>query len=144
MSTADRMKLAAQLQRHEALKLKPYVDTVGKLTIGIGRNLDDTGITEAEALYLLEGDIDRVTRGLVARYPTWFPELDPVRQAVLVNMGFNLGLGGLASFTKMLAAIAAKQYGQASDEMIVSKWAQQTGHRAGELAAQMRTGQWIV
>lgn len=138
----DRERLLAQLRRHEAVRLKPYRDLVGKLTIGVGRNLEDVGITEAEADYLLNGDVDRATRSLFARYPSWFTELDPIRQAVLVNMAFNLGLTRLAGFTHMLAALAGKQYGLAADEMITSKWALQVGDRAVELAAQMRTGEW--
>lgn len=137
----DRERLRAQLERHEGLRLKPYLDTVMKMTIGYGRNLDDVGITQDEAHYLLSGDIDRVIRGLTARYP-WFVDLDPVRQAVLVNMGFNLGLGRLSLFLKMLTAVKNKQYGLASDEMIDSAWHTQVGGRAGELAAQMRTGTW--
>lgn len=138
----NRDRLRDQLVRHEALRLRPYVDTVGKLTIGVGRNLDDTGITPDEAMYLLSGDIDRATRGLVARYPNWFPALDPVRQAVLVNMAFNLGQAGLASFTHTLASIARGEYVQAASQILESKWARQVGARARELSAQMRTGEW--
>ncbi len=137
----DRERLRSQLVRHEGTRLKAYVDTTGHLTIGCGRNLETTGISHDEAAYLLSNDIDRVVRGLTSRYP-WFVILDPVRQAVLVNMAFNLGLAGLSTFTRMLAAVSHRQYGLASDEMIASTWAQQIGHRAGELAAQMRTGQW--
>jgi lysozyme len=140
----DRDKLRAQLVRHEGMKLRPYRDTVGKLTIGVGRNLDDVGISKDEAHYLLSGDIDHAVRGLLGRYPSWFPDLDPVRQAVLVNMAFNLGLAGLGSFTRMLDAVSHRQYGLAADHMVASKWAHQVGHRSGELAAQMKTGQWQV
>jgi lysozyme len=143
VSTEDRAKLRAQLVKHEALRLKPYFDTVGRLTIGVGRNLDADGITEDEAQYLLSGDIDRVVKGLFARYPTWFPALDSVRQAVLVNMGFNLGLAGLAGFTRMLDAVARGDYGGASEEMTKSRWASQVGQRAAELTVQMRTGAWV-
>ena len=138
----DRAKLRDQLTRHEGYRRKPYRDTVGKLTIAVGRNLEDVGIFEHEAAYLLSGDIDRATRGLMARYPDWFPTLDPVRQAVLVNMAFNMGLTTLASFRRTLDYIARGQYGAASDAMLQSKWADQVGQRAVELAAQMRTGQW--
>lgn len=141
-STEDRARLTAQLTRHEGLRLKPYRDTVGKLTVGIGRNLDDVGIFAHEATYLLSGDIDRAIRGLTARYPEWFPALDPVRQSVLVNMAFNMGLTTLASFRRTLDCVARGQYGEASDAMLQSKWAEQVGQRAVELAAQMRTGQW--
>lgn len=142
MTIGDRERLRTQLQRHEGFRDRAYVDTVGKLTIGYGRNLDDVGISEPEGEFLLENDIDVRVRALTARY-AWFPDLDPVRQAVLVNMAF-MGLARLAGFTKMLDAVARRQYGLASDEMIASKWAQQTGHRAGELAAQMRLGAWQV
>lgn len=142
MTSLDRQRLIDQLIRHEGLELKPYRDTVGKLTIGIGRNLDDVGITEQEAMYLAGADVDRVLLGLVERYPTWFPDLGPVRQCVLVNMGFNLGLAKLATFKRTLASIARKQYGQAADEMIDSLWAKQVGQRAVELAAMMKTGSW--
>jgi lysozyme len=144
VSTDDRAKLRAQLVKHEGLRLRPYVDTVGRLTIGVGRNLDAEGITDDEAHYLLSGDIDRVIKGLFARYPTWFPGLDPVRQAVLVNMGVNLGLAGLAGFTKMLDCVARGDYGGASEEMTRSRWASQVGSRAAELTVQMRTGAWVI
>lgn len=144
MSQVDRDKLRAQLIRHESMVLHPYRDSVGKMSIGVGRNLDDVGISSDEAQYLLSGDIDRAVKGLVGRYPTWFPDLDPVRQAVLCNLAFNLGLAGLSGFTRMLDAVARKQYGQASDELMDSKYAAQVGSRAGELAAQLRTGVWQV
>jgi lysozyme len=136
-----RAKLREQLTRHEGVRLKPYRDTVGKLTIGIGRNLDDVGLHQHEASYLLSGDIDRAVRGLTARYE-WFEKLDPVRQAVVTNMAFNLGLSRLAGFRNTLALIARGQYGEASDAMLQSKWAEQVGQRAVELSAQMRTGEW--
>jgi lysozyme len=141
MTPHDRDRLRAQLQRHEAFRGKPYVDTVGKLTIGYGRNLDDVGISESEGDFLLENDIDVRVRALVVRYPSWFPALDPIRQAVLVNMAF-MGLARLAGFVKMISAVSGGDYETAADEMLASKWAQQTGHRAGELAAQMRSGAW--
>jgi lysozyme len=144
VSADERAKLRAQLVKHEGLRLKPYFDTVGRLTIGVGRNLDAVGITDNEAQYLLSGDIDRVIRGLFGRYPEWFPTLDPARQAVLVNMGFNLGLSGLAGFTRMLDAVARGDFAGASEEMTRSKWASQVGARAAELSVQMRTGAWVL
>jgi lysozyme len=132
------------LARHEGLRRYPYIDTVGKLSIGYGRNLDDTGITTDEAEYLLSGDIDRAIRGLVGHFPNWFPALDPVRQAVLINMAFNLGVVGVSGFHDTLAAVAAGRYGAAADAMLASRWAGQVGQRAVELAAQMKTGAYQV
>lgn len=143
MNLEDRDKLRSQVMRHEGLRLKPYRDSVGKLTIGYGRNLDDKGIAIHEAAYLLSGDIQDATLSLVNTYP-WFESLDSVRQAVLINLCFNLGPTKLAKFHATLQAIAAKQWGEASDHMLDSLWAQQVGHRATELAAQMRTGAWQV
>lgn len=138
----DTAKLRAQLQRHEGVRRFPYRDTVGKLTIGCGRNLDDVGISAGESDYLLTNDIDVRVLALAKRYPSWFPALDPVRQAVLVNMAF-MGLSRLAGFRKMLSAIGAKDYETAAAEMLSSKWATQVGARAAELAIQMRTGAWV-
>lgn len=145
MTTHDRALLRAQLERDEGLRLTPYVDTVGKVTIGIGRNLDDTGISPLEARFLLENDIDRAVRDLAAAFP-WFATLDPVRQAVLVNMCVNMGIGnetrGLRSFRHTLAAIARGDYDDAAQRMLASKWRRQVGKRAERLAQQMATGQW--
>ena len=55
METVKRLK--DMLIRHEGLKLKPYLCTAGKLTIGVGRNIQDRGITYQEAMMLLENDI---------------------------------------------------------------------------------------
>ncbi len=137
----DRAKLREQLQRHEGFRRFVYLDTVGKRTIGYGRNLDDVGIAQHEAAYLMSGDIDIAIRELVARYP-WFPDLDPVRQSVITNMAFNLGAVRLAKFARTLGCVSRGQYGEAADHMLDSKWAVQVGKRAVELAAQMRTGEW--
>jgi lysozyme len=139
----DRAKLSEQLRRHEGYRKFVYLDTVGKRTVGYGRNLDDVGIREHEAAYLLSGDITNAIQDLVTRYP-WFERLDPVRQAVLVNMGFNLGATKLAGFKNTLACIERGQYGEASRRMLDSLWAQQVGKRAVELSAQMKTGAWQV
>jgi lysozyme len=133
--------LRDQLTRHEGVRLKPYPDSVGKLTIGIGRNLDDRGISLYEAQQLLSHDIDDAERDLVTRFP-WVGGLDPVRRSVLINMTFNMGITRLAKFVRTLALIERGDYGAAATAMLQSKWAGQVKGRAVELAAQMRTGQW--
>ncbi len=133
------MKLEHTLVRHEGLRLKPYRDTVGKLTIGVGRNLDDVGITEDEAMYLLHNDIVRVRTRLVRTFP-WFQNLNPVRRDVVTNMVFNLGLGRFKRFRRLIAAIEICRWDQAAKEMLDSKWAKQVGRRAIELAQMMRKG----
>ena len=141
----DRDRLRAQLIRHEGCVLHAYKDSLGFTTLGVGRLIDARkggGITRDEAEYLLSGDIDRVTRGLFVRFPTWFPQLDPVRQAVIVEMGFQLGLIGLSRFVRTLGAVAEGDYARAATQMLASTWATQTPARARELAAQMTSGVW--
>ena len=136
----NKAKLAEQLKKHEGLRLKPYTDTVGKLTLGIGRNLEDKGITEQEALFMLNNDVDYFYSKLCRRIG-WMKKLDDARQNVLVNMAFNLGIAGLMTFKKMLLACEHGNFKIAATEMLSSKWAEQVGYRANELAEQMRTGQ---
>lgn len=131
--------LEDMLLRHEGLRLKPYRDTVGKLTIGVGRNLDDVGITRDEALALLRNDVARAQAALDAALP-WRADLDPVRGRVLVDMAFNLGVPGLLAFSGTLGAIRDGAYAQAADRMLQSRWAAQVHGRAAELAQMMRTG----
>lgn len=135
------MNLKNQIVRHEGLKLKPYRCTAGKLTIGVGRNLDDKGISEAEAMAMLDTDIAEVAVELERRLPL-FSKLDDVRKDALINMGFNLGVPGLLKFRGMIAALELSDYDKAAAEMLDSKWAKQVGNRAGELARQMRKGEY--
>ena len=132
--------LIAQLKRHEGLELMPYKCTSGKTTIGVGRNLEDIGITEQEAELLLLNDIGRVKQELVN--DQWYMNLDPVRKAVIENMSFNLGYPTLKKFQNMISSISQGDYETASKEMLNSRWSKQVGQRSIELAEQMRTGQW--
>jgi len=134
------MNLIKQLIRHEGMRLKPYVDTVGKTTIGVGRNLDDNGISEAEAMMMLEHDIADCENE-AARTWEWFLLLDKVRQNVLLNMIFNMGMPRVLGFRNMLHAIELQDYAKASSDMLDSKWARQVGSRARELAEQMKSGE---
>jgi lysozyme len=142
LDAEGRAALEAQLMRDEGLRLVPYTDTAGKLTIGYGRNLTDVGITEAEARALLAHDLVDVEQDL-AHYWPWAERLSPARYGVLANMVFNLGAGGAATFVKMLRHLEAGEYEYAADAMLDSRWAQQTGDRAQRLAQQMRSDEWV-
>lgn len=131
-------KLKTQLIRHEGLRLKPYRCTSGKLTIGIGRNLDDRGISEREAMQLLENDIAIVTAELCRRI-TFYNKLHVDAQLVLANMAFNMGFPRLLKFKKTLAYLKTKKYREASVEMLDSRWARQVGSRAVELSEILKT-----
>ncbi len=134
-------RLHDMLIRHEGLRLKPYQDTKKKLTIGVGRNLDDIGITRDEAWALLNNDIARVRREVKRAFP-WFSKVNPVRKDVVLNMVFNLGLQRFRGFRKAIAAIKAKDWDEAARQMLDSRWARQVGRRARELAAMMRRGKY--
>lgn len=136
--TFDCQKLTELLIEHEGLRLKPYRCPSGKLTIGVGRNLEDVGITKAEAMFLLANDIKRVSAELNAF--DWFKGLDPVRQLVLMDMCFNLGLSNLLKFKKMISALERGDYDKAHVEMLDSLWATQVGSRAWKLAKMMKHG----
>lgn len=128
-----------QLILHEGMKLKPYRCPAGKLTIGVGRNLEDKGLSKQEALFLLRRDIAEITNEL-RKYP-WFETLDMVRQKVLIDMAFNLGINGLLSFKKMLSYLKAGDYEKAAAEMVNSRWYGQVGDRSKRLVKMMRTGE---
>lgn len=131
------------VKRAEGFRSKPYRDTVGKLTIGYGRNLDDVGISEWEASLLFDLDVQRTAHELIDALP-WIAGLDEVRRAVLVEMAFNMGVAGLLQFKNTLALVRKGMFAEASRAMLDSKWAGQVGHRADRLAESMRLGVWVT
>lgn len=131
--------LREDLLRDEGLKLKPYRDSVNKTTIGVGRNLDDVGISQDEALYLLDNDMATAIGEVSSAFP-WFPFLSDNRKRALVNVAFTLGLPRLRTFKKMLKAFAEERWEDAADEVLDSKYAKQVGNRAQRIATLLRNG----
>ena len=125
--------LAKQLVIDEGMRLKPYRCTAGKLTIGIGRNLDDRGVTAEEAMFMLRNDIDLVLAELKLNLPWFEAAPEPVKQ-VLANMAFNMGMPRLLKFKKTLTFLEEGNYQKASIEMLDSRWASQVGSRATRLS----------
>ena len=119
-------KLSKQLIRHEGLRLTPYKDSLGHLTIGIGRNLEN-GITQAEAMMMLEHDISVAEMELRRAWPALFQteHLDEVRRDAMINLCFNLGISRLRGFKKMIAALEARDWHEAARQAKDSKWAEQ-------------------
>mgnify|MGYP001492931249 FL=1 len=136
----DRQRLFAQLRLHEGVEHKPYKCTAGYLTIGVGRNIEERGLSDDEIDYILSNDVNIATDELVATFD-WYADLDPIRQRVVVDMVFNLGMPRFKQFQNMIAAIEAGDWMEASDEMMDSRWAQQVGLRASRLAEMMETGE---
>jgi lysozyme len=134
------MNLRKLLIYDEGLRLKPYLCTSNKLTIGVGRNLEDNGISKTEAMIMLDNDILYLNEKF-AEFD-WFLRLDEVRRAVIISMGFNLGFKGFMSFKNLIKALKNNDYELAVVEMLNSKWANQVKNRAVRLAKMMETGHW--
>lgn len=131
--------LRKQLLIDEGLRPKPYVDSVGKLSIGIGRNLADVGLRPDEIEYLFQNDV-RDAEDAARRLVPNFEKLNDIRKAVVVNMAFNMGHSVLSGFENTLRAVNEGRYADAARGMLASKWALQVGGRAKRLAKQMREG----
>lgn len=129
------------LKRDEGLRQFAYQDHLGYWTIGYGRMIDRRkggGISKSEAEYLLRNDIQFVVTTLKGMWP-WFERLSETRQAVLVSMAFQMGIGGVAKFHRTLKAIREERWNDAADSMLESLWARQTPGRAYRLSEAMRT-----
>jgi lysozyme len=146
-------RVIEQLKRHEGLRLYVYDDATGREirkgsrvqghpTIGVGRLLTSArGLSTIEIEMLLENDIEVVVDELNRNVP-WWNELNEARQAVMVNLCFNLGWPRLSLFENMLDAAEKGNWDRASDELMDSKWFSQVGLRGLELVEQLRTGAW--
>lgn len=134
-------QLEVLIIEHEGLRLRPYRDTVGKLTIGVGRNLDDVGISKDEALFLLENDLTNC-KAQLAKY-SWYLNLDTVRQGVLIELTFNIGISRVLLFKNMIESLKTSDYLNASKHLLDSLWAKQVGsNRSNNMAARLATGQY--
>jgi len=128
------------IKQHEGYSGTAYICPAGYWTVGYGRNLQSTGISEKEAEMLLQNDIDRA-RALLSTESYW-AGLDGVRKAVLIDMVVNLGFQGFCQFKKFRGALEQQNYADACAEMIQSKWYAQVGNRSIRLTQMMRTGEW--
>jgi lysozyme len=135
-------RLLKRIKQKEGFRRFPYHCPAGKLSIGYGRNLEANGISKDEAQLLLENDVWGAFEGVWNRLK-WAKHLDGVRLAMLTEMAFNMGLGRLLTFKKMLTAMARGDYKDAASEALDSKWATQVGKRAEEIAQMIETGEWI-
>ena len=140
-SQAD--KLRQQIRMHEGVEHKVYEDTEGIKTVGVGRNLEDRGLSDDEVDYLLSNDIDICVKELEQTFD-WYDDLDDIRKRVLIDMMFNLGMPRLKKFVNMLKAIEAGAWRSAAVEMLDSKWAEQVGNRASRLSEMMETGEEYI
>jgi len=133
-------KLAAQLTIDEGRRARVYTDAVGKLTVGVGRNISDRAFSEDEIDLMLANDIKLVEAQLDRSLP-WWCQMNEARQNVLANMCF-MGIGTLLTFVNTLKAMQEGRYDAAAAGMLNSKWAKQVGQRAVRLAQIMRKGEF--
>lgn len=131
--------LRDQLRTDEGVRDRPYRDSVGKLTIGIGRNLDEVGVNAGEIELMLENDMTRA-EAASSRLVLNFDDLSDARKAAIANMVFNMGERTFGGFTTTIQAIEEGRWDDAAAAMLDSKWATQVGPRAQRLAQQMRQG----
>lgn len=159
MNTEDRARLRNSIALHEGLRLQPYLDTVNKLTVGVGRNVEDNPLTGAEwrALYdtggvkvsltsqgamtLLDNDIAAAEK-MAQRLPVGWDTLDGVRQGVLVEMTFQLGYSRISAFVHTLESVRLRDFIAAANGMRNSLWFRQVPNRAKVLAKRMEFGIW--
>jgi len=138
-------KLLEMLKRHEGVKSHVYLCSAGYETIGVGRNISNTGmgLFDDEVDYLLENDIARVIKELSLEYP-WFTDLDDVRKDAIIDISFNLGATRLRGFRLALAAMEVADYTLAAKEFLDSKWSRDVKGRAHELASMIETGEYLL
>jgi lysozyme len=131
--------LKTVLKKHEADRLDLYKCSAGKWTIGTGHNIQDNGIPQEVSDLLLDIDVKDVLKKCRENFK-WFCGLSETRRIVVASMVFNLGLVGFKKFRKTIICIGLKEYKGAALEMLDSRWAEQVGRRAVELADMMVEG----
>lgn len=135
-------RLNRLLIKHEGWKNRPYTDSLGNLTVGVGRNISSLPFSRDEILYLLNNDIARCDRELSYNFK-WYLELCRVRQDAMINLCFNLGITKLLTFKKALAAMEQEDFELAAEEFLDSKWAKQVGAiRSEDIAYMVRSGRY--
>jgi lysozyme len=136
-------RTAEMIKKHEGCKLMPYADTLGILTIGYGRNLQGNGISQEEADFLFNRDyLNAKADAVLFIGPEYWPRLNDARQAVLIDMAFNLGAVRLSQFRGFKKALQEERWQGAGMHMRSSLWFVQVKKRALRLLKMMETGEW--
>jgi lysozyme len=135
----ERVRELAEL--HEDRRKFAYKCPAGKITVGIGRNLEDKGLSDDEIDYLFKNDFREVVEDLKSVFPGW-SNINDARKAVLFDMRFNLGGSGFRTFRRFISAVKAGDYVRASEEMKDSAWFHQVGTRSERLCRIMRAGKF--
>ena len=139
------MRLVNMLKRHEGVRDKVYMCSAGYETIGVGRNISESGLglSNDEIEYLLKNDVMRCQQELLGEYE-WFKDLDSVRQDAMIDLSFNIGQTKLRTFVKALGHMATGNYEEAGQEFYRSRWAEQVGDRSLEICQMISSGEYQV
>ena len=135
-------KLIEQLKRDEGWRHTAYRDSLGYLTIGCGHNLDAKGLTDRAIEVILQDDITDAKSGLLGKWP-WMRDLSSARLGAFINLAFNMGVGGLATFKHTLKAAEEGRWEDVAEGVLNSKYATQVGPRAHRVAQQLKEDKWI-
>jgi lysozyme len=142
------MNVAELIREHEGRHVVPYLDSLGIITWGIGRNVQDVPFSSDELALIsplvdlmFENDLRRARHDLVDNFP-WFVGLDEVRQAACIDLRFNCGPGGFRGFKKFCAAMMRRDWLLAAEELRDSKWYRQVGRRGPRILGMIETGAW--
>ena len=140
----NRQRLRNQLIYDEGVRSSAYQDSEDLWTIGVGRLIDEKKggkLSADEIEYLLDNDIDKIINQTTREFD-WYYDLSEIRKEVILNMAFNLGIGGVKKFKNMIGALKRHDWEDAAREMLDSKWSGQVGQRAIRLSEAMRTDTW--
>ena len=144
----DVKRLRKELEADEGCKYEIYLDHLGLPTFGIGHLItkDDeehgkpvgTSISEERVQAAFERDLEWVQDDCDALYED-FEDLPEEVQLIIANMMFNMGYSRLSKFKGMKAGVDARDWQQAADEMVDSRWYTQVPNRAERLVQRMRS-----
>jgi|TARA_Y100000033_G_scaffold41000_1_gene41273 lysozyme len=137
-------ELKEEIKLHEGFVPRTYADSLGKRTIGYGHLCvepeqwdDDKEYTKEELNVVFEKDFNEALKN--AEHLIGERSINDTAKEVIIEMVFQLGIGGVGKFKNMWSALDREDYGEASFQMLDSLWAKQTPARAGKLAGKMRS-----
>lgn len=143
LKSLEHTPLMRMLIRDEGWRNRMYTCPAGKLTIGVGFNLEANAMCDAAIGAQMRHDIAKAQTQAAGVIGEVWAEMDEVRRDVVTSMVFQMGAGGFAKFTDTIGLIQQKKWAEAADAMLQSKWAKQTKKRAERLSQMMRTGLYV-
>ena len=137
--------LKSRLIGEEGFSPKPYKDSEGYWTVGFGWCMDKRPLTAELAVVILEYQINETETQVMKQCSDWYPGLSDIRQSVILDIAFNMGISHLLGFHHMIAAIKAGDFEEAANQLLYTNgvktpYYEETGIRAEALADLFRKG----